>query len=371
MHATRGLRGNVPRLLLGLWMGFDMMADPHSTNGLSGMATLRASGSVPALEIPTKAEDWGRRRAEIRATLSRCLGDLPARTKASPVRVLERLDRGDWMEERFEFDNGAGARVPGVLLLPKGRIGKMPGILYCHWHGGEYGGGKSELFESRHTPVAPGPELVRRGYAVMAIDAPCFGERQGLGPDGLTGSAGELSASKLELWLGRSLWGMMLRDDLIALDYLCSRPEVDDSRIGATGISMGATRTWWLMALDDRIRSGVAVACLTRYQDLISEGGLRYHGIYYYVPGLLRHFDTEAVVACIAPRSLLCLNGDQDAGSPVSGIRLIERLAAPAWAVTGASGSFRSVVYPGVGHSYTPEMWSAMLEWFGRTLPTR
>ena len=53
--------------------------------------------------------------------------------------------------------------MPGVLLLPKGRKGKVPGILYCHWHGGEYGGGKSELFESRHTPVAPGPELVRRG----------------------------------------------------------------------------------------------------------------------------------------------------------------------------------------------------------------
>ncbi|MFZ9856690.1 MAG: alpha/beta hydrolase family protein, partial [Limisphaerales bacterium] len=249
--------------------------------------------------------------------------------------------------------------------------GRIPAILYCHWHGGEYDGGKVELFQQRHTPAAPGPELVRRGYAVVAVDAPCFGERQGRGPDGLMGSAGELSASKLELWLGRSLWGMMLRDDLIALDYLCSRPEVDASRIGATGISMGATRTWWLMALDERIRSGVAVACLTRYQDLIAIGGLKYHGIYYYVPGLLRHFDTEAVVACVAPRSLLCLNGDLDAGSPVSGIRSIERLAAPAWSVTGAPDAFRSVVYPGVGHSYTPEMWSEMLGWFGKTLPVR
>ena len=358
-------------LFFGLFMGMKMTANTQPTNGIPGMTMLGASGLVPTLVIPAKADDWGRRRAEIRSTLLRCLGDLPPRAKASPIRALEVVDRGDWIEERFEFDNGAGARVPGVLLLPKGRRGKVPGILYCHWHGGEYGAGKSELFESRHTPVAPGPELVRRGYAVMAIDAPCFGERQGLGPDGLAGSAGELSASKLELWLGRSLWGMMLRDDLIALDYLCSRPEVDDSQIGATGISMGATRTWWLMALDDRIRSGVAVACLTRYQDLIAEGGLRFHGIYYYVPGLLRHFDTEAVVACIAPRSLLCLNGDQDAGSPVSGIRWIERLAAPAWAVTGAPGSFRSVVYPGVGHVYTAEMWSEMLGWFERTLPTR
>ncbi len=347
------------------------MGDTQNTNGLAGMAILRAAVAVSPLVIPSNPGSWARRRDEIRSNLWQSLGGLPPRSMASTVRIVEAHDRGDWTEERFEFDNGAGSRVPGVLLLPKKRSGKIPGILYCHWHGGEYDGGKAELFQARHTPLEPGPELARRGYAVIAIDAPCFGERQGRGPDGLTGSAGELSASKLELWLGRSLWGMMLRDDLIALDYLCSRPEVDASRIGATGISMGASRTWWLMALDDRIRSGVAVACLTRYEDLIATGGLKYHGIYYYVPGLLRHFDTEAVVACVAPRSLLCLNGDQDVGSPVSGIRTIERLAAPAWDATGAPGEFRSVVYPGVGHAYTPEMWSEMLGWFRRTLGGR
>ncbi|MBM3902898.1 MAG: dienelactone hydrolase [Verrucomicrobia bacterium] len=358
-------------LLSGLFGGRDVVGDAQYTNGLAGMAILRAAVAVPTLDIPSDPGSWARRRDEIRSNLWQSLGDLPPRSKASTVRVVEAHDRGDWTEERFEFDNSAGSRVPGVLLLPKKRSGKIPGILYCHWHGGEYDGGKSELFQARHTPLEPGPELVRRGYAVVAIDAPCFGERQGRGPDGLKGSAGELSASKLELWLGRSLWGMMLRDDLIALDYLCSRPEVDASRIGATGISMGATRTWWLMALDDRIRSGVAVACLTRYQDLIAAGGLKYHGIYYYVAGLLRHFDTEAVVACVAPRSLLCLNGDQDVGSPISGIRTIERLVAPAWDATGAPGEFRSVVYPGVGHAYTPEMWSEMLGWFRRTLGGR
>ena len=62
-----------------------------------------------------------------------------------------------------------------------------------------------------------------------------------------------------------------------ALDYLCSRPEVDARRVGVTGISMGATRTWWAMALDDRLKAGVAVCCLTRYQNLIDRQGLRFH----------------------------------------------------------------------------------------------
>ena len=98
---------------------------------------------------------------------------------------------------------------------------------------------------------------------------------------------------------------MMLRDDLMALDYLASRPEVDARRIGVTGMSMGATRSWWLMALDERIKTGVAVACLTRYQNLIEHEMLKAHGIYYFVPNLLNHFDTEAVVALLAPRPAL------------------------------------------------------------------
>ena len=64
---------------------------------------------------------------------------------------------------------------------------------------------------------------------MLAIDACCFGERNGRGPGGAQekGGAGEMTASKFNLWLGRPLWGMIVRDDLMALDYLCSRPEVD------------------------------------------------------------------------------------------------------------------------------------------------
>jgi len=161
---------------------------------------------------------------------------------------------------------------------------------------------------------------------------------------------------------------MFLRDDLMALDYLCARPEVDAQRIGVTGMSMGATRSWWLMALDERIRTGVAVACLTRYQNLMAHEGLKCHGIYYYVPDFLNYFDTEAVVALIAPRPLLLMNGDKDDGSPVDGIRTLEIKVRPAYALSGAAPLFQSEVYPGVGHEYLPEMWQKTLSWFNRHL---
>jgi dienelactone hydrolase len=350
---------------------------------LSGMAPLAAMAdplgpyehwlktipSPPPLRIGATKADWENQRAAIRGTLWKLLGNLPARPAIPAVSMDSREDRGDYLFETFHFDNGAGERVPGYVFLPKSGAQKHPAILYCHWHGGEYGAGKIELTQTNHTPAAPGPTLARKGYVVLGIDAPCFGERQGAGPDGEKGSAGEASASKFHLWAGRTLWGMLLRDDLMALDYLASRPEVDANRLGVTGISMGATRTWWLMALDDRLKAGVAVACLTRYQDLIAEGGLKYHGIYYFVPGMLEHFDTESVIASIAPRSLLCLTGDQDHGSPAGGVRTIAALARPAWEVTGRPGAFESVLYPGVGHSYTPDMWGRMLAWFEREIP--
>jgi dienelactone hydrolase len=155
---------------------------------------------------------------------------------------------------------------------------------------------------------------------------------------------------------------------LMALDYLVSRPEVDPHRIAVTGISMGATRSWWLMALDDRIRAGVAVACLTRYQSLIAHQGLKAHGIYYFVPGLLNYFDTEAVVALAAPRPLLFQTSDQDEGSPVDGIRFIEQKVRPVYRLYGAERDFESIIYPGVGHVYLPEMWQKTLSWIDQNL---
>ena len=166
----------------------------------------------------------------------------------------------------------------------------------------------------------------------------------------------------------KTLWGMMLRDDLMALDYLASRPEVDASRIGVTGMSMGATRAWWLMALDERIKTGVPICCLTRGRNLIEHELLRAHGIYYFVPNVLAHFDNEAIVALIAPRPMLFLDGDQDRTSPVDGIRAIESAVRPAYRLYGRENDFQSIIYEGQGHLYTQEMWLKTLAWLDEQL---
>ncbi len=335
------------------------------TNQNAAQRWLRSAEIAPPFTIPAGKCAWEKQRLQVRTQLVELLGKLPRRPKVPTVKTLAREDRGDYLLERFRFDNGVGSTVPGYLLLPKNVSGPSPAILYCHWHGGEYDIGKEELFQSRHTPEPPGPAFAKRGFVVLAIDACCFGERNGQGPGGEaeTGSAGEMTASKFNLWVGRTLWGMLLRDDLMALDYLASRPEVDARRIGVTGMSMGATRSWWLMALDERIQTGVAVACLTRYQNLLAQEALKAHGLYYFVPSLLNHFDTEAVLALLAPRPVLLMNGDQDTGSPMDGIHAIEAVVRQAYALYAQQSNFESVVYPGQGHVYTPAMWAKTLDW--------
>ena len=343
------------------------MAD---TNQTAAVRWLAKADLAPAFAVPDSKQAWEKQRKKVRAELWSLLGDLPPRPKSLKVVTLSREDRRDFIVEKFQFNNEAGATVPGYVLIPKELKGKAPAILFCHWHGGDYEIGKEELFQTRHTPEAFGPTFVRRGFVVLGIDAYCFGERNGQGPGGPEekGTNGELTASKFNLWAGRTLWGMILRDDLMALDYLASRPEVDAKRLGVTGISMGATRTWWLLALDERLKTGVAVACLTRYQNLTEHESLKAHGIYYFVPGFLKHFDTEAVVALIAPRPVLFMTGSEDAGSPVDGIHAIEAAVRPAYRLYRKEQDFQSTIYEGLGHVYTREMWDRTVAWMDRQL---
>jgi dienelactone hydrolase len=324
----------------------------------------------PAVHVPATLAAWTRRRREIRRTLWRLLGGTPPRP--SPVRaaLVSRREERHYLREDLLLGDGAGARIPAVLLLPRVGERPWPAILYHHSHWSDYEVGLGELFQPWPVRETPAVSLTRRGWAVLSIDARAFGARQGQGPGGPDerGRDEETSLAKAFLWQGTSLWAMMVRDDLIALDYLAARPDVDARRIGATGMSMGSTRTWWLAALDERVAAAVCVACLTRCQALLARGALARHGIYFFVPGLLRHFDTEAVVSLIAPRPLLTLTGDRDAGSPVEGVRAIQRVCARVYELYGRRSRFAGVVLPRTGHVYTAAMWRRTLAWFDRHL---
>jgi dienelactone hydrolase/lysophospholipase L1-like esterase len=318
--------------------------------------------------LPETAAAWKKQRPQVLKAVRESLGDLPPRPSPLKVRIVSRELRRGYTLERVGIDNGVDGEISALVLIPEKRSKPAPAILWLHSSTPD----KNQIItpNSNGGAEALGETFVRAGYVVLAPDAYWHGDRAGTGPAGAaeTGRAEQESLHKLNLWLGRTLWGMFVRDDQVALDYLCSRPEVDQSRIGATGMSMGSTRAWWLAAVDERVAATVGVACLTRYHNLIAHGQLRQHGVYYFVHGLLKHFDTEGVLALIAPRPFLALTGDLDAGSPADGIKVIEDRVSRVYRTLGAEERFRSVLYPEVGHAYMPKMRDEMLAWFDRWL---
>lgn len=332
-------------------------------------------GAFPAFQTrrPASVGEWEAGRAKLRERLRRLLGDWPDLFEPQPD-VAARESHDGYILERLTYDNGIGDTVYGYLLIPERPGGRCPAVLYHHYHGGRYAQGKEEVITRvdlmPHGQVT-GAELARRGYVVFCIDAYCFGERRFQGPAGQReeGRETETSLFKTFLWEGRTLWGMMVRDDLLALNYLASRPEVDPQRVAAMGMSMGSTRSWWAAALDDRIKAVVAVCCLTRYQNLIANGAVHEHGIYYYVPGVLKEgVDMESVIGLIAPRPLLTLSGALDGGSPADGVQAINDFQGHLYNLYGQPERFRGVLYEDVAHEYTATMWAETIEWLQRHL---
>jgi dienelactone hydrolase len=328
---------------------------------------LAAAPPVPVFAVPDDPRGLSADQQRIRATAWSRLGFEPDQPSAPLVEPLGTVLHDGYAVERFRFAGTAGWSVPGVVYRPL-TPGPHPGVLWCHWHGGDHPLGLAALATDACTPEAPGPALARRGYVVLGVEAPCFGQLHGHGPDGTLASEGESSLAKYELLFGRSMWGLIVAHDRMALSILAARPDVDAACLGAAGISMGCLRALWLAALDERVRATVAVCCLVRLQDLIGAGGLRWHGHYYYVPGLLRDFDLEALVACIAPRALLSMNGAIDPLTPRAGIGMIDRLARPAWELHRAGDRLRIEIHDDVGHAWTVPMWQEGLAWFERHL---
>jgi hypothetical protein len=283
-----------------------------------------------------------------RQQLYHLLGDLPPRERAIGARVISTEERPGYVLEKLVLDLNGLEPVPAYFVRPREVTGRVPAVLYNHAHGGNYALGKDELLLGRNALQQPpyADLLTSMGYCALCMDTWVFGERA---------TRTELDAFKETLWKGQVLWGMMVYDSLRGLDYLVGRPEVDAARLGTAGISMGSTMGWWVAALDERVKVCVDICCLTDFDALIEAGGLGGHGIYYYVPSLLKHFTTAQINALIAPRAHLSLAGDLDALTPPAGLERIDGELREAYAALGHPENWRLLRYQ-VGHEETPEM---------------
>lgn len=295
-----------------------------------------------------------------RRVLYDLLGDLPDRSRPVGADAVDEEARGPYVLERLVLDLNGIEPVPAYFARPREPDGRLPVVLYNHAHGGDYVLGKDELLVGRPALQSPPyvEALTARGYAVLAIDAWVFGERRG---------RTESEVFKQLLWQGQVLWGMMVYDSLRAIDYLATREDVDLDRLATLGLSMGSTMAWWVAALDERVKVCVDLCGLTDFQTLLETRGLDGHGIYYYVPGLLKHFGTAEINALIAPRAHLSLAGNFDRLTPPAGLDRVDLALRQTYAELGAPEAWQLLRYDS-GHFETAAMRAAILAFLSRWL---
>jgi dienelactone hydrolase len=328
------------------------------TGGMS--VGLNATASGLAAPGETAFSVYQQRR---RDDLWGLLGDLPWQHQPAPPKVISKEEHDQYTLERLVLDLNGVEPVPAVLLIPKRIKRPAPGLLFIHWHAGMYGLGKEQLVLGTSVQPAYAPVLAEMGIVTLAIDSWCFGERQ----HDSVGVRGEQDAFKLMLWRGQVLWGMMMFDEYRALSYLASRPEVDAQRLGATGMSMGSTKAWWLAALDPRVRLTIDICCMTDFDSLIAAHGLNHHGVYYFVPSLLKEFDTTAINELIVPRPHLSVNGRKDQLAPAIGVEKVRDNLLPLYRQYGREEDCHVELFD-CGHQELPEMRSLIVDWLGRYL---
>lgn len=251
--------------------------------------------------------------------------------------------------ERLTLHSADGVLARAFLTGPATAWSQVPAVIYCHAHGNRYQIGASELIEGR--PALADPPYARAladaGIVAICLDLPCFGERA---------AEAESAAAKRHLWHGATLFGQMLAELLGLLAVLRQIGGIDMNRVGAMGISMGATLAFWLGALEPRLKAVAHLCCFADLATLVREGSHDLHGIYMTVPGLLNHVRTGEIAGMVAPRPQLVCIGEDDPLTPPTAVDLAVSDARRAYQEFNAAEAFHIIRENGTGHRETALM---------------
>jgi len=269
----------------------------------------------------------------------------------------------------FSIATDGTTRINGTIFAPHSD-GPLPAVVYLHGTGGS----RQDGFGLLRT-------LAQRGFFALAIDARHHGPGVGDRPyfDAIAAAYG---SGEGHPFLYDSVW-----DVLRLLDYLEQRPEVDATRIGLVGNSKGGMETYLSAAIDPRIAVAVPWISVQSFawaldnnqwqarvgsiQGAVDQAAaqdnrsidVEFVRQFYarLVPGITAEFDGPAMVAAIAPRPLLAVNGDSDPRTPMGGLMLCEASARAAYA--SAADHFALYLQPNTGHAVTAEATTRTVDW--------
>jgi dienelactone hydrolase len=163
---------------------------------------------------------------------------VPLSTESTALPASGRIAR-----EHFSFATEASERVPGLALRLTTMTGRRPVVIVLHGTGDRKEG---------MLPLLEG--FADRGFLAVAIDARHHGERAAGPNDYVRAILQAYRTGHGHPFLYDTVWDVMR-----LVDYLETRPDVDKTRIGLLGISMGGMETYLAAAADPRIAAAVLV----------------------------------------------------------------------------------------------------------------
>lgn len=274
-----------------------------------------ASSSAPARPLApvlvdsdgraiTTLDSWRRRRAALEHAWRDVLGPLEVERGRPPrVDVIEEDRVGDVVRQRVRYFVEPEIATEAYVLKPRQPRARCPGAIVFHTTTPEsirQPAGLADVPE-KHFGLA----LARRGFIT-------FCPRNFLWPDN-TRMAAEDETRRFRQRHPRAR-GMakMLFDGQVALDILAARSDVDPSRLGCIGHSLGAKEALYLAAFDQRITAVVS-----------SEGGIgttmSNWDAPWYLGDIVRQPDFarehHELLALAAPRPFLLVGGESADGA--------------------------------------------------------
>ncbi len=310
-----------------------------------------------ALKTPADVQQWVRARRQF---FLEQLGPLPARTPLN-ARTVRTIQADGYRIECVIFDSQPGHRITANLYLPAA-TGPVPAVVVSSGH--------SRAARAADYNQRFALQMVRLGMAALCFDPIGQGERSQIlneqhGPEHEGTTTEHFLVGIGSILVGRNTATYHLHDAMRAVDYVCSRPEIDPARIGFTGCSGGGTVTSYIMALDERIACAAPACYITTFRRLIETIGPQdaEQNIFGQVAFGLDHTD---YLLLRAPRPTLISSTTQDFFD-IDGSWQAFRQAKRTWGILGHPERVDLVEMAG-SHGVQPQNLATIGHWFQRWL---
>ena len=302
--------------------------------------------------------DWLKRQEKLRATLMELVGPFPQRTPLN-ARISGIVPKDGYHIEKLIYESRPGFYVTSCLLVPEGLRGKVPAVLYLIGH-------SDDGFRSMYSQTIL-LNLVKKGFVVMTIDPLGQGERvqyydAEIGRSRIGTCTAEHSYVGEQCFIaGSNLARYRIWDGMRAIDYLCSRDEVDGARIGVSGCSGGGTATTYLSAFDERVLVSAPANYICGFGRLLESIGPQ-DAEQNFNRGVSSHIDHADMLAVRAPKPALIQATTRDFFS-IQGARESFAEVQQIYRALGAADALR-IVEDDHPHGTTPKIRRVLYAFF-------